>query len=153
MPTVGDVYDKLKDANTNLEKLKTSVDQVNSTLVDGFGTLVSQGAYTNRALFHESQQLDTAICALEHIAEHTCRLVNEAHTQTGLQTSIEASARELAQLYETTHADAALARERLEGLRAKIEECCPPEPERPPCTYEPCEAPEPLKEPPRQRPT
>lgn len=166
MPSVDDVFNKLVEANTKLQQIhddlgdlkdstdavKAAVDTVDGTLQQGFGELINQGAYTNQALAHNAKQNDTIICILEKISLNTCQLVNEAHTQTGLQTSIEGSAKLLGELYESTHADAALDRGRREALRRQIEECCPPEAPEPVCVYEPCRAPRPLGGPPKERP-
>ncbi len=169
MPSVQDVYDRvveirdrLDSANVKLDALKTSVDtvktatdavhsavdQVNNTLASNFKMLVTLGQYTNAALFQNSQQNDTIICVLEHISKNTCALLEEAHVQTGLQTVIKASTTALADLYATTHPEAALGRERLEALRKQLEECCPPQAPDPACRYEPCQAPRPLPAPP-----
>jgi hypothetical protein len=162
MASANDFYNELKGANARLDDVKgkldvlkaatdavhSAVDHVNKTLQWGFGQLIVIGDYTNLALAHNAEQNDTIICILEHISKNTCALLNEAHTQTGLQTSIRDSAAVLADLYAATHAKAALARERLGALRKQIEECCPPKPEPPPCRYEPCPAPAPLREPP-----
>lgn len=166
MPNVDDVFNELTAANANLQQIhadlgdlkdatdavKGAVDKVDGTLKAGFGQLINLGAYTNLALAHNAKQNDTIICVLEKISRNTCELVNEAHTQTGLQTSIEQSGKLLADLYADTHADAALGHLRRQELRAQIEECCPPERPEPPCGYEPCPAPKPLKDPPRERP-
>ncbi len=173
MPSASDFLNELKGANTRLDDVKAkldtlktatdavrsavqdvnkSVQDVNKTLVWGFGQLVTIGNYTNQALAHQSKQNDTIICILEHISRNTCELLNEAHTQTGLQTTIKENTTELAELYAATHADAALTREREEALRKQIEACCPPKPPEPVCKYDRCPAPEPLPEPPRVEP-
>ena len=69
--------------------------------------------------------------------------------QTGLQTVIKDSTTTLADLYSATHADAALARERMEALRKQIEACCRPEPPEPACQFEPCPKPDSLGDPPK----
>jgi|SRR5882672_6647741 hypothetical protein len=157
-----DVRGRLDTTNSKLDALKisvdavktatdavhTAVDQVNNTLASNFKMLVTLGQYTNQALFQNAQQNDTIICILEHISKNTCLLLDEAHTQTGLQTVIKANTTALADLYAATHPDAALGRERLEALRKQIEECCPPKAPEPICRYEPCPAPRPLREPP-----
>ena len=143
---------RLDTLHTDVQQVNTSVHQVNGTLVNGFGQLITQAAYTNQALHHNAQQNDTMICILEHISKNTCLLLNEAHVQTGLQTTIRNSTSLLADLYAATHAEAALTRQREEALRKQIEECCPPEVPPPPCDYAPCPAPKPLGEPPKVDP-
>jgi chromosome segregation ATPase len=176
MPSVDDVFNAIQGVNTRLDTVnnqlsdlknstdavktatdavkastdavKTAVQAVNATLTTGFGQLVTLGVYTNKALFHNSKQNETIICLLEQISDHTCKILNESHIQTGLQTSIEQSATALADLYAATHADAALARAKNEALRKQIEECCPPPEPEPACKEERCPPPPPLEKPP-----
>jgi hypothetical protein len=147
-----DVKNKLDALKTATDAVRGAVEQVQQTLKSGFTKLVTIGNYTNQALFHNAQQNDTIICILEHISKNTCELLNEAHIQTRLQTSINANTTLLAELYAVTHAEAALIRERELALKRQIEECCPPPVPPPPCGYERCEAPRPLREPPKVEP-
>jgi hypothetical protein len=158
-PKLDTANGKLEDVKGKLDVLKTAVDavrvavqHVDTTLQWGFGQLITIGNYTNQALYHNNEQNDTIICILEHISKNTCELLNEAHTQTGLQTVIKDNTTVLADLYAATHADAALARQRLEALRKQIEECCPPEVPPPPCDYERCPKPERQGRPPQVDP-
>jgi hypothetical protein len=143
---------RLDDVKGQLDLLNKSVQDVNTALTWGFGQLITIGNYTNQALAQNAAQNDTIICILEHISKNTCALLNEAHTQTGLQTTIRTNTTVLADLYAATHAEAALTRQREEALRKQIEECCPPGVPPPPCGYEACPAPRPLGEAPRVDP-
>ena len=49
-----------------------------------------------------------------------CHVVNEAHTQTGLQNSIEEKSGMLEELYETTHAGTALELKRLQSILKEL---------------------------------
>ena len=142
------------DQNTDqvesrLQEIRNAVQQVNGTLTFGFTQLITIGNYTNQALAHNAKQNDTIICILEHISKNACELVNEAHKQTAFQSVIADSSKKLADLYESTHAEAALERQKLEALRRQIEACCPPPRPEPPCRYEKCDAPDQLPPPPR----
>lgn len=147
MPSVDDVYNQLLDANAKLDSIKgellsvkSSVDTVNTTL-----------GYTNDALYQNSLQNHTIICLLEQISKHTCGIWNEAHIQTGLQTTIRDDEHELVTLYASTHGDAAIAWEQSEKLRKQIEKCCPPEVEPPVChDRETCAEPKELPKPPKR---
>lgn len=147
--TIEGKLDLLKNA---IDAVANAVHKVDQTLHWGFHQLITIGNYTNQALFHNDQQNDTMICILEHISKNTCMLLNESHTQTGLQTVIKENTMMLADLYASTHADAALARERLEALRKQMEECCPPKPPPPVCDYQPCPKPGRIGEPPQVDP-
>jgi uncharacterized phage infection (PIP) family protein YhgE len=166
MPSTSDFYDQLVQANqrlatlhNDLDQVKSSVDSVhaavdtvNNTLTAGFSQLVTVGTYTNEALYQNSKQNETIICVLEHISKQTCELVNQATAQTRLQETIEHSTKALEELYEATHAQAALQRQNEQNLRRQIEECCPPEKPTPPCKYERCREPKSLPEPPQVGP-
>jgi hypothetical protein len=172
MPSISDVYNELTQVNARLLQLhndlasvkastdgvKTSVDQVNSSLVAAFGALgqtlgwlITLQEHTNKVLGHHAQQNDTIMCILEKVSERTCHLLNESHSQTFILTSVEASSTILVELYKTAHADAALEQERLGRLHKQLLECCPREEPKPVCKYEPCKPP-PSLEPPPVRP-
>ena len=96
---------RLDDVKTRLDAVKAStdavrgaVDQVGNTLQWGLVQFVALGVYTNQALAHNARQNDTIICLLEQISRHTCDLVNQAHLQTGLQTTIRENTTALAEL-------------------------------------------------------
>jgi hypothetical protein len=143
---------RLDDVNAQLDLIHQSIEQVNQTLNWGFGQLITLGNYTNQALFQNTKQNETIICILEHISKNTCELWNESHKQTGLQSNIDKNTTTLAELFAATHAEAALARQREQALKKQIEECCPPEPEQPPCEYQACPAPAGIPEPPQVDP-
>jgi hypothetical protein len=143
-----EVKAKLDALKASTDAVRNSVDKVDITLTWGLGQLVKLGIYANQALAQNAKQNDTIICLLEHISHHTCQIWNESHLQTGLQTVIKDRTVELADLYEATHAEAALEWERMQKLKKQMEECCPPEPERPPCQDERCPKPDRLPEPP-----
>jgi hypothetical protein len=173
MPSASDFFTELQGANTRLEQVKTqltalkssvdavtsatnavntSVQQVNTTMATGFGQLVTLATYTNDALHHNAEQNGTIICLLDRIARDTCSLVNYASEQTALQHRLAASNEMLADLYAATHAEAALARQQHEAIKAQVARCCPtPRPE-PPCAFEPCASPKALGPPPKVEP-
>jgi hypothetical protein len=144
----GDPQNPADSVNGHLATIEGLTAQINDTVKTGFTELVAIGTYTNEALYHLTDQGETIICNLEKITKQTCELVNQAHAQTQLQTSIEQSTAKLVDMFMTVHADAALDLERREGLQREIEECCPPKPIPPACVYEPCEKPERLEQPP-----
>ncbi len=157
-----DVKAKLDTTNNNLNDIKGKLDTINTSITQvdsdiknlanvmqwGFTQVITLLQYADQALFTNDQQNDTIICILEHISQNTCALLNEAHQQTAYQKAIKYSTKELEGLYEVTHGEAAIVLEREEKLRKQIEECCPPKPEAPPCSYKPCPEPKPLREPP-----
>jgi len=152
-----DIKGKLDTVNNKLDVLDASVKAVDSDiklvqqlLLWGFEQLITLGQYTNQALFHNDQQNDTMICQLQQISVNTCGIWNEAHLQTGLQTSISHSVKKLADLFAATHAEAELAREERERLQKEIEKCCPPPKPQPICVEPPCPVPPPFTQQPPQ---
>ena len=133
MPNADDFYTQLQTINARLLDLTAAVNQVNATLTTGFGELVTLAQYTDLALSQNAKQNDTIICILEHISKNTCELLNQSVVQTRLQTEMEEDVDKLEAVYATTHADAALERERLRALKQQIEKCCPPPKPEPPC--------------------
>jgi hypothetical protein len=149
MPSADDFYNQLQTISARILDLTAAVNQVNSTLNTGFGQLVTLGQYTDLALWQNSKQNETIICILEHISKNTCELLNQSVTQTRLQTEMEEDVDKLEAMYATTHAAAAVERERLHKLKQEIEKCCPPPKPEAPCKYVPCPAPKPIGEPPK----
>jgi hypothetical protein len=171
VPSLNDFFNKLTDVDNHLQQIdsdltsllsqvNTNLQQVNNHLVqlvavntNGFNNLTALELFADQVLLNQTRQLDTVICILEHISRNTCGILTETHQQTALDRAIDRSASTLTQLYETVHADAALAFERMRDLQRQLEACCPPKPEPPACTYEPCPAPPPFRgEPPQPRP-
>src|SRR5712692_7288339 len=148
MPSIDDVFNELQKINMSLQTVQGELTQINTTLNTGFSnvlqgmqTLVTLETYSDQALAHLSEQSDTIICILEKISQQTCAQLNEAHTQTGLQSAIQKDSATLLELYKFAHPAAALEFERLEHLRKQLAKCCPPSEPEPFCTYQPCEAP------------
>ena len=162
MPSASDIYNQLISANQNLvtiegkldalkgstDAVRAAVEQVETILNNGLPQLIALNAYMAQALYENDLQNGTMICILEKIAKNTCDLVNQSHLQTALQTNIGKNTAGLAEMYATTHAEAALSREREERLRRDMEKCCPPEPPAPPCQDQPCTVPKPIGPPP-----
>lgn len=164
MPSISDVYKEIQQVNGRLDtlhadmkQLSTQLQALHTTTATGFGNTVStlnagftamtQGmqavialqTFANDVLQHQARQQDTMICILEHISGNTCRLVTEADQQTRLQQSIEKGVAVQTELLRSAHAETALELDRLAALRLQVEECCPPRPEPPACSYRPCE--------------
>jgi hypothetical protein len=165
MPTINEVWEQALQINANLvtvhhdlEALKDcctsegqELDNVADLLGNGFANLsqhligVEQRQdVTNLLLRHQTAQNDTIICLLDKIARQTCALLNEADTQTRLQTDLTADVNAIRDMTETVHPDAALIRRRADEARSALEQCCPPEKPQPPCVFEPCPTPPPL---------
>jgi hypothetical protein len=173
MASIDDVYNQLLQVNSNLVQVHTDLGQVNSNLTTGFGNvvtatnqvnttlttgftavesglsqLITLGQYEDLALSHISKQDDTIICLLDKIARTLCAMLNESVAQTLLQTGILAADNNLTDMYASGHAEAALDLERRAALQAEIQQCCPPPTPPLPCKFEPCPAPDPLRDPP-----
>jgi hypothetical protein len=144
MPSSTDFFQELQKANLNLSSINDDLNDFKSSNENNLGQLISIGSFTNSALVHQIKQLDTVICLLKQIADHTCRLLNESHIQTGLQTNMEKDTDTVAALYALSHAEAAFVHQREEALKAQIEACCPPKPPTPACHPEKCAEPGPF---------
>jgi hypothetical protein len=149
MPSIGDIFDQLKDINTNLQNVQAELNHIDAGLSGGFNgvlhnlqTLIVEGDYTNQALSHIAQQEDTVICILEHVSKNTCAILNEVHTQTSMQLSLMQSAAALLALYRIVNSPAAIEFDNLEKVRQEVLACCPPPEPKPVCQYEPCSGPE-----------
>jgi len=138
MPSSTDFFQELQKANLHLSSIDNDLNSFRGVMESNTGQLITIGSFTNSVLTHQVKQLDTIICLLKQISDHTCRLLNESHTQTGLQTEMVSDLDSLEALYAITHAEAALVRQREEALRKQIEACCPPKPPTPACVPEKC---------------
>lgn len=163
MATLNDFFNELQQVNGNLQQLhndavaetaatnavRTSVDQTNVTLAAGLAAM-SQGLQaladlqveTNRFLAHKVRQEATIICILEKVSRNTCELLNEASSQTGIQSVIRDATDELRQLSESANPSAAVEFSRLKKIQTELAVCCPSETPPPACTYEPCPSPD-----------
>lgn len=174
MPTLDDMFNQLTQANANLQGLRGDIAGLTNVakdikaidgkllqaavdinaklqvLLQDTQQIIAAEKYTNKALFHITQQNDTIICNLEKIARNTCEIWNEAQTQTKLQKSIECHIAELADLAETVHAAAFVDLQRRKQLQTEIERCCPSEQPRAPCEDKPCPALRPIEGPPKE---
>ncbi len=161
MPSIDDVFDQLKQANTNLanvhsdlgvvhddltklrataEDIKTTEEQIAALTTQ----LVALVQTTNTLVRYEIAQNQTLICIGEHVSRNTCGIWSEARTQTELQRQTLDRVDALAEMYETANPAAALELTRSRAARARLAECCEEKPTPPACTYEPCPAPPPL---------
>jgi hypothetical protein len=168
MASINDVFNQLTQVNSNLglihndglaetsaiNQVKASVDQLDNDVKAGFAatvnalsTIAQVEIETAKLLFHLTQQADTMICTLEHIAQNTCGIWNEAVKQTALQTRMRDDADVLRSVAEFAHADATLEMNRLADLKAQVERCCPPPKQQLPCDYRACPAPRPAEPP------
>lgn len=138
MPSSTDFFQELQKANLHLSSINEDLNDFREVMEFNTGQLIAVGNATNGALVHQIKQLDTVICLLKQIADNTCRLVNESHTQTGLQSAIEVDTDTLASLFAVSHAEAALVLQREQALKAQVEACCPPKPEPPACQPQKC---------------
>src|SRR5256885_2014071 len=103
MPTLNDLFDQLTQANANLLALQGDIAGLTNVakdikavddkllqaaldsntklqiLLGDMQQVITAEGYTNKALFHITQQNDTIICDLEKIAHNTCEIWNEAN--------------------------------------------------------------------------
>lgn len=141
---------QMQQVNVRLQDLRAVVASGLASLSAGIDGIEQRQDTSNELLLFQARQLQTVICILEKIAQNTCAIQNEAHTQTGLQKEIEKSTAAESHMFATLHPGAALELSREEEQKAEIERCCPPEPEPPPCVDRPCPDPKALPEVPRR---
>jgi outer membrane murein-binding lipoprotein Lpp len=156
-PTVTDVFNQLVLVNGKLDQVEVNTSMIttlNASINAGFNDTVNAlnvltqvNIEAVKLLYHQTQQADTMICALEQISKNTCEILTQVTIQTSLQTRLREDMEALRYMTESAQPEAALESQRLAKLRAEIERCCPPDPQEPACKYEPCERPEPVKEP------
>jgi hypothetical protein len=163
-PTVTDVFNQLVLVNGKLDQVEVNtaaITNVNVSINKGFNDTVHAIENTTKAvltdaqvnveavklLFHLSQQVDTMICAIEHVSKNTCEILTQVTMQTRLQERMCDDLNALRYIAASVHSEAELERRRHAELRAEIEQCCPPELPQPACKYEPCESPKPANEP------
>lgn len=156
-PTVTDVFNQLVLVNGKLDQIEVNTSMITTLsasinsgfndTVNALNVLTQVNVEAVKLLYHQTQQADTMICALEHISKNTCEILNQVTIQTGLQTRLRDDMEALRYMTESANPQAALESQRLAKLRAEIEKCCPPDELEPACEYEPCERPEPIKEP------
>src|ERR1700738_275527 len=94
--------------------------------------------FQNDVLSQTLNQSETIVCILERISKQTCESLNQIHSQTRLQESMQASLNTLVELFKSAHPEAALELARLAKIREQLLACCPPKEKEPVCVYEPC---------------
>jgi hypothetical protein len=156
-PTVTDVFNQLVLVNSKLDQVEVNtsvISNLNASINQGFASTVKAletialiNIEAVKLLYHLTQQADTMICALDQISKNTCEILTQVTIQTQIQKRLGEDADVLSGIAESAYPEAALQRQRLAALQAKIEQCCPSEEPRPACIYEPCRQPEPVKEP------
>lgn len=172
MVSLGEIYKHLAQVNENMEQmrgdiinlitvtnaLKTSVDETNNILKEGFKNISCSIQNTNNTLnagfknisygtqniitlqslavqelSHLSKQNEAIVFILDNISKQSYELLREAHTQTGSQKSVTESIGIIRELYKSAHPDI--------SLEVELLECCSREEPEPFCTYKPCEIP------------
>ena len=157
-PTVTDVFNQLVLSNGKLDQIELNTSMVtalNATMVSGFATTVDAlkaiaaiNVESVKLEYHQTQQNDTIICYLEQISRQTCEMLNLMAVQTRFQQQMKEDLSVLRFIGESANPDAVLEKRRHDELQRQIEQCCPPEPDREPCGFKPCERPKEI-EPPR----
>ena len=163
MPTINEVWEQAVQVNANLAQLHNDItalrnraDETNARLgdieqvtADGFASLAqglvalqSRADIANVLLDTLVKQGSTVICNLEKLSDLTCKLLQESVKQTAFEARTAAGIEGLVHMTATSQPEAGLAWKRQQELQAKMDECCPEKPPAPPCTYQPCPAPD-----------
>ncbi|MFX0195891.1 MAG: hypothetical protein ACFFCW_07200 [Candidatus Hodarchaeota archaeon] len=139
---IKNLIDKVEKSNNYLERLRDIVNDGFVAISEGIAGIHSRQDLTNQLLNFQTRQQETMICVLENISRNTCGLLNESNQQTKLQANLAENVERLNHMYASANPDAALIYNRHMEQREALEECCPPKPHKPICTYKPCPAPE-----------
>jgi hypothetical protein len=156
-PTVSDLWNQLVLVNGKLDQievntsmitnLNTSINKGFAETVNALNTIALINIEAVKLLYHQTQQAETMICALEHISKNTCEILTQVTIQTELQKGLREDVEALRYIAESANPGAALERQRHAKLQAAIDECCPPDQPEPACKYKPCDRPESVDEP------
>jgi hypothetical protein len=168
MPTLDDFYNAVTTINEHLGgilagvealvgevgglradvgNVSAALERIDNGMRDGLQALVDRADYTNTALVIMSKQLGSVLCATEFVSKNTCVLVNYGQIELELERRTTQAAERTAELTEVAFPAAAIAVDKLQAVRGRLAECCPQAQDEPPCTYQPCEAVEPLEHP------
>lgn len=153
-PTVTDVFNQLVLVNGKLDQVEVNtaaISNVNMSINKGFAATVNAlqaialiNIEAVKLLFHQTQQGDAMICALENISRNTCEILTQVTIQTQLHERMHGDLELLRCIAEFAKPDAAFNCQRHSELEAKIEKCCPPDKPKPACNYRPCDRPKPV---------
>jgi hypothetical protein len=148
--------DRVQQTNDRLDNLNAKVDEVNAqldgltqvlavglaNLSQGLGLVIDRQDVTNHLLDANREQNDTIICWLAAIADVLCRSLHRQNTQVELQRELVKDLARLTAVTELAHPRETLDVSHRDDLDARIEACCPPEPERPEDCYDACRTPD-----------
>lgn len=140
---------RLQDTNNKLDALNgrvdtlTAVDQAGfANLSSGLAVVIARQEEAINLLDINRRQNDTIICWLETIADLLCRQLHRLNTQVELQKLMAEQLVRLTAVTELVHPREFIEVSHRNDLTARIDACCPPEPERPEECYAGCKAPE-----------
>jgi hypothetical protein len=137
---------RVEETNDWLEEVRQLVNDGFAAMAAGFASVNARQDITNILLRLQIEQNKTMICIMEYISRNSCELLNHSERQTAFQEKIAGYIFAVRHMFATSNPEAALTFDREEEQRQRIEECCPPEPEELPCTYESCPKPEEVRE-------
>lgn len=132
--------------NNKLDTLNQTVTTVGTAVDARFAQVLQQQQLSNQLVHHLTQQQETVICILENVSRNTCELVNLETEELKATLAVQEHSRTTAEILRGAYPNAAFDLANRDDLERKIKECCPDEPDRPPCQYKPCASPGPFKD-------
>ena len=145
----GTTASRVEQTNDRLDELAAKIDtlvEVNRTgfanLSGGIAVLIDRQDVTNHLLEQNRRQNDTMTCWLSTIAELLCRQLRRLDAQVELQRLLAEKLTLLTAVGELVHPREYIEVGHRDDLAARIERCCPPEPDRPEPCYDGCPTPD-----------
>ncbi len=145
----GSTASRVEQTNTKLDDLNSKIDTlvgVNqagfANLSSGIAVMIDRQDATNHLLDANRRQNDTMICWLTTIAELLCRHLHRLDTQVELQRLLAEKLTLLTAVAELVNPREFIEVGHRDDLAARIERCCPPEPEQPEPCYDGCPKPD-----------
>lgn len=140
--TAGMIKGDTADIKNSLNTLNTNLMAGFVNLSSGIAVVIDQQKATNNLLDINRQQNDTIICWLANIADVLCRMLHRMNRQVELQTAMEDSLRQVRETLELVYGSETVEVLKRRELKARLDECCPPQEPRPEPCYELCRLPD-----------
>ena len=134
--------DRLDTLNAGVATLTAVADTGFANLSQGMAVMIDRQDVANHLLDANREQNDSIICWLATIAEVLCRQLHRLNAQVELQRLLAEKLSLLTAVDELVHSREHVEVGHRDELAARIERCCPAEPEPPERCFEGCRTPD-----------